>query len=62
VGKPEVKIPLVKPTHRWEDDIKIDLQEVGWKGMDWINMAQAASSCKCSHEPLGCIKYREFLG
>jgi hypothetical protein len=29
VGKPEGKRPLVKPMHRWEDNIKMDLQEVG---------------------------------
>jgi hypothetical protein len=28
------------PRHRWEDDIKMDLQEVGWEGVDWIDMAQ----------------------
>jgi hypothetical protein len=39
VGKPEGKSSLRNPGHRWEDNIKVDLQEVGW-GMDWINMAQ----------------------
>jgi len=33
VGKPEGKIPLGRPRHRWEDNIKMDLQEMGW-GMD----------------------------
>jgi hypothetical protein len=32
--------PLGKPRCRWEDNIKIDLQEVGWGGMDWIGLAQ----------------------
>jgi len=36
VGKPEVKKSLGRPRHRWEDNIKIDLQEVGLRGMDWI--------------------------
>jgi len=36
VGKPEGKRPLRKPRHRWEDNIKMDLQEVGCGGMDWI--------------------------
>jgi hypothetical protein len=36
VGKPEGKRPLGKPRHRWEDDIKMDLQEVGCGVMDWI--------------------------
>jgi 3-oxoacyl-ACP reductase-like protein len=40
VGKPEVKRPLGKPRHRWEDNIKMDLQEVGCGSMDWIELAQ----------------------
>jgi hypothetical protein len=40
VGKPEVKIPLGRPWHRWEDNIKMDLQEVGCGCMDWIELAQ----------------------
>ena len=36
VGKPEGKRPLVKPRRRWEDNIKMDLQEVGGGGMDCI--------------------------
>jgi hypothetical protein len=34
VGRPEVRRPLGRPRHRWEDNIKMDLQEVGWEGMD----------------------------
>jgi hypothetical protein len=34
VGKPEGKRPPARPQHRWEDNIKMDLQEVGWGGMD----------------------------
>jgi hypothetical protein len=40
VGKPEGKRPLGRPRHRWEDNIKIDLREIGWGGMDWIDLAQ----------------------
>jgi hypothetical protein len=41
VGKPEGKRPLGTPRHRWEENIKMDLQEVGWGGgMDWIDLAQ----------------------
>jgi hypothetical protein len=32
VGKPDVKIPFGRPTHRWQDNIKMDLQEVRWGG------------------------------
>jgi len=40
VGKPEGKRPLGRPRLRWEDNIKIDLQEVGCGGMDCIKQAQ----------------------
>jgi hypothetical protein len=39
VGNPEEKRPLGRPMRRWEDNIKADLQEVGW-GMDWIDLAR----------------------
>ena len=40
VGKPEGKRPLGRPRHRWVDNIRMDLQEVGWGCMDWIGLAQ----------------------
>jgi hypothetical protein len=40
VGRPEGRRPLGRPRRRWKDNIKMDLQEVGWRGMDWIDMAQ----------------------
>jgi len=40
VGKPEGKRPLGRPRRRWEDNIKMDLQEVGCECMDWIELAQ----------------------
>jgi len=40
VGKLEGKRPLGRPKHRWEDNIKLDLQEVGCGSMNWIPMAQ----------------------
>jgi hypothetical protein len=40
VGKPEGKRPLERPRRRWEDNIKMDLQEVGCGGMDWIELVQ----------------------
>jgi hypothetical protein len=40
VGKPEGKRPLGRHRCRWEDNITMDLQEVEWKGMDWIDLAQ----------------------
>jgi hypothetical protein len=40
VGKPEGKRPLGRPRCRWVDNIKMDLREIGWGGMDWIDLAQ----------------------
>jgi hypothetical protein len=40
VGKPEGKRPLGRPRRGWEDNITMDLQEVGCGGMDWIGLAQ----------------------
>ena len=44
VGKAEEKRPLGRPRRRWEDNIKMDLQEVGCGGMDWIELAQNRDS------------------
>jgi hypothetical protein len=40
VEKPEGKRPLGRPRRWWEDNIKMDLREIGWCGMDWIDLAQ----------------------
>ena len=40
VGKPERKRPLGRPRRRWEDNIKMDVQELGFGGMDWNELAQ----------------------
>jgi hypothetical protein len=40
VGKPEGKKPLGRPSRRWVDNIKIDLREIGWDGMEWVDLAQ----------------------
>jgi len=45
VGKHEGKRPLGRPSHRWEDNFKMDLQEVGWGDMDWINLTQDKGRC-----------------
>jgi len=44
VGKPAGQRPLWRPRRRWEDNIKIDLQEVRCGGMDWIELAQDRDS------------------
>jgi hypothetical protein len=40
VGKPEGKRPLGRPRPRWADNIKMDLREIGWGSMEWIDLAQ----------------------
>jgi hypothetical protein len=40
MGKPEGKRPLRRPRHRWEDGIRMDLREIGWRSVDWIQLAQ----------------------
>jgi hypothetical protein len=55
---------LGKLRRRWEDNIKIDLQEMGCGGMDWIKLAQdrdMAGTCECGNETSGYVKCREFL-
>jgi hypothetical protein len=40
VAKPEGRRPLARSMRRWKDNIKMDLREVGWGDMDWINLTQ----------------------
>jgi hypothetical protein len=40
VGEPEGKRPIGRSRRRWEDNIKMDVREIGWGGMDWIDLAQ----------------------
>jgi hypothetical protein len=40
LGKPEGKRPLERPRRRWVDNIKLDLREIEWDGVNWIDMAQ----------------------
>ena len=65
VRKPEGNRPLRIPRHRWEDNIKMDVQEVGCGGMGWINRAQDRvrwrTVFECGDESSGSIKCGEFL-
>jgi len=45
-GGPEGKRPLGTPRRIWEDNIKIDLQEIGWVGMDWIELVWDRDRCR----------------
>ena len=64
VGKPDGKRPLGRDRHRWEDTIKIDLQEIGWgDGLDRSDSGwgQVVGSCVCGNEPLVSMKCGDFL-
>jgi hypothetical protein len=64
VGKLEGKRPLGRPWRRWGDNIKMDLQDVVCKYMDWIGLAQdrqVAGTCECGNEHSGSVKCGEFL-
>jgi hypothetical protein len=39
-GKPEGKRPLERKRHRWVDNIKMDIREIGWGSIDWIDLSQ----------------------
>ena len=65
VSRPEGKRRHWRPRSRWEDNIKMGLQEVLWRDMDWIDVAkdrvQVAGCCECGNEPSGSIKCEKFL-
>jgi hypothetical protein len=60
VGKQERKRPLGRPRRRWVKNIKIDLREIGWDGIDWIDLGQdngpVEGSCEHGDEPSGSLK------
>ena len=65
MGQPRGK-PLGRPRRRWEDNIKMDLQEVGCGGVDWIELAQDRDRRRALVNAVmnlsGSIKCGEFLG
>jgi hypothetical protein len=65
VGKLEGKRPLGSPTRRWEDNIKMDLREIGWGDMDWIDLAQDRDQWRAlgehGYEFLGSVKCWKIL-
>ena len=62
MGKTERKRPLGRPRHRWEDNIKMNLQEVGCGGMDWIDLAQVRDRWQALvNAVMGSIKCGQFL-
>jgi hypothetical protein len=63
-GKPEGKRPLGGPRRRWVDNIKMDLRETGWGGMEWIDLAQdgpVEGSCERFKKPSSSINFWKVL-
>jgi len=63
-GKYEAKRPLGRPRCRWKCDIKMDIQEIGWRvwtGIFWLRVGTSDRVCENRNEPSGSIKCREFL-
>ena len=64
VGKPEGRRPLGRRGLRWEDNIKMDIIEVGFEARIlsiWLKIGTANGSCECGNEPSGSMKCGEFL-
>jgi hypothetical protein len=62
VWKPEEKRPLGRQRHRWVDNIRMDLGEIGWRDVDWIGLAQDRETfCECGNEPLCSKKLWETI-
>ena len=59
VGKPEGKKSLGRCRCKWEDNIKIHLQDVGWEKMDWIGLVEDRD--RYGNEFLGSVKCGHFL-
>jgi hypothetical protein len=59
VGRPEGKRPLGRPGRGWEDNIKMDLRDIGIDGANWIQLA--AGFCKHGDEPSGFVRKRNIF-
>jgi hypothetical protein len=59
VGKPEGKKPLGRPRRSWIDNIKMDFREIGWGGMDWIDLAEDRDQWKVLVNTFG---FHKMLG
>jgi hypothetical protein len=65
VGKPEGNRPLGRPRRKWVDNIKIDLRDIGWESIEWIDLAQNKDqwkgSCEHGDEPSVSLKCCEIF-
>jgi hypothetical protein len=51
MGKPEGKRPLGRPRRRWENGIRINIREIGWKDVEWVQLAQDMGRWQALDEP-----------
>jgi hypothetical protein len=61
VGKSEGKRPLGRPRHSWVDNVKMDLREIGWGGMNWIDLAQDREHGNEISGSINCWEILEYL-
>jgi hypothetical protein len=58
LGQPEGKRPLERHGYQWEDNIKVDLKEIRWGGVQWIDLTQRAlANITVMNEPSGFMKW-----
>ena len=62
VGKPEGKRPLGRPRRRWEDNIKMDFQEVGVGCGDWMELANDRDRCRALVSTVRNLRVPKMLG
>jgi hypothetical protein len=62
VGKPEGGRLLGRPRLRWMDNIKMDLRETGWRGMDWIDLAQNRDQWRALVNTVLKFEFHKVLG
>jgi hypothetical protein len=60
-GNPGEKRQLGIPRHRWMDNIKMDLGEIGWDGVDWIELAQDMDQWRAYDVPPGRPEYKKSI-
>jgi hypothetical protein len=62
VGKPEGRRSLGRPRCRWEDNIKMDIQEVGCEGMDWIELAHDKNRWRALVSAVMKLRFHKIRG
>jgi hypothetical protein len=62
VGKPEGKRPLERPGRRWGDNIRMDLREIEWGGMDWIDLVQDRDQWRALVNTIMNLRFHKMLG